>query len=240
MVPDPSRILDRLSINAPLIGVYDAPDPGPFKPLVEPGSRQCIFASLKDWQEGKTLHLTKEKHGCGAPYLLGVDPRPREEMVEFLCDEEGLRASHELMGLWLDSATACKPLHEHLLIGPLRSDQYEFLRTVTFYVSADQLSSLCTGAVYYSKPSDPPPVIAPFGSGCMQILSLFADLEVPQAIIGAMDQAMRRRLEPWMLGFTVTRPMFESLCNWSQDPRSSLHTGFFESLIKARGGSLAG
>ncbi len=120
MQPDPSKILERLSISTPLIGLYDAPDPAPFEPLVVPKPRQCVFASFKPWGKGKTLHLTRERHGCGAPYLLGVDMRPRKEMVEFLCDEEGLRASHELMDLWLDSAKHYEPVHDHVLIGPLR------------------------------------------------------------------------------------------------------------------------
>jgi hypothetical protein len=239
MRPDPSAILATLSIEEPLIGLYDAPDPAPFEPLVEPGKRQCVFASFGAWRQGKTLHLTREKHGCGAGHLLGVSMRPRGELVEFLCDEEGLRASHELMDLWLDSAPHYEPVHDHLLVGPLRFHQFDHLRTVTFYVNPDQLSVLCAGATYYSRPDDIPPVLAPFGSGCMQLAALFEDLDVPQALIGATDQAMRKYLEPWMLAFTVTRPMFELLCRWAEDPRSSLHTGFLESLIRARGGTLA-
>jgi hypothetical protein len=239
MQPDPSPILARLSITEPLIGFYDTPDPTPFRPLVVPGSHQCIFASLKKWRQGKTLHLTKEKHGCGGGHLFGVSTRSREEMVEFLCDEEGLRASHELMNEWLDFAKSYKPVHGHLLIGPLRPDQYDYLRTVTFYVNADQLAVLCVGATYYSRGGDIPPVLAPFGSGCMQLTTLFDDLEAPQAVIGATDHALRQYLDPWMLAFTVTRPMFELLCRWADDPRSSLHSGFLDRLIRSRAGSLA-
>lgn len=239
MQPDPSKILERLSISAPPIGFYDAPDPGPFEPLVVPKPRQCVFASFRPWSKGKTLHLTREKHGCGAPYLLAVDARPRTEMVEFLCDEEGLRASHELMDLWLDSAKHYEPVHDHVLIGPLRPDQYQYLRTVTFYVNADQLSVLSVGASYYSRPDDLPPVLTRFGSGCMQLLTLFDDLEAPQAVVGALDHAMRIYLEPWMLAFTVTRPMFELLCHWAEDPKSSLHAKFLDTLMRARGGSIA-
>jgi hypothetical protein len=237
--PDPSLILERLSIGTPLIGLYDAPNPEPFEPLVQPGARQCVFASLKQWRQGKTLHLTRERHGCGAPYLLGVAGRPREEMVSFLCDEEGLRASHALMDLWLDAVRHYEPRNDHILIGPLRPGQYDSLRTVTFYVNPDQLSVLCSGAAYFAKPTDAPSVVVPFGSGCMQLASLFDDLEVPQAMIGGTDQAMRKHLEPWMLAFTTTRPMFELLCRWAADPKSSLHTGFLVGLIKARGGSLS-
>jgi len=239
MQPDPSAILRRLSITEPLIGLYDAPDPAPFEPLVTPGSRQCVFASFKAWHQGKTLHLTKERHGCGASYLLGTAPGPRKEMVEFLCDEEGLRADHELMNLWLDVARSYRPAHEHLLIGPLCLSQYDYLRTVTFYVNPDQLAVLSMGATYYSRPEDLPPVLAPFGSGCMQLLPLFDDLESHQAIIGATDHSLRKYLEPWMLAFTTTKPMFEALCRWGEDEGSSLHSEFTDSLLRARGGSLA-
>jgi hypothetical protein len=238
MQPDPSTILDRLAISGPLVGFYDAPDPAPFAPLVVPGRGQCVFASFKKWQQNKTLHLTCEKHGCGGSHLFGLETGTREELVEFLCDQEGLRADRGLMNLWLDSAKAYKPTHGHLLFGPLRPGQYDNLKTITFFVNPDQLAVLCMGATYYSRPDDPTPVLAPFGSGCMQLTTLFDDLDTPQAVIGATDHSLRRFLEPWMLAFTVTKPMFELLCRWARDPRSSLHSGFTDSLIRARGGSL--
>ena len=239
MQPDPSIILERLSITEPLIGFYDAPDPTPFEPLVTPHSRQCVFSSLRNWREGKTLHLTREAPGCGGGDLLGVGGMSREEQVAFLCDEEGLFVDHELMNLWLDATSHYRPRHDHLLIGPLRPDQYEHLRSVTFWVNPDQFAVLCMGAAYYSRPGEAPPVIAPFGSGCMQLVTLFDDLEAPQAIIGTTDHSVRKYLEPWMLAFAVTRPMFELLCRWGEDRRSSLHSGFSDGLIRARGGTLA-
>jgi hypothetical protein len=237
MQPDPATIVATLSIGEPLIGLYDAPDPAPFAPLVAPAAaRECVFASFPRWREGKTLHLTKEQHGCGAPHLLGLQSRSRAKMVEFLVDEEGLRASHELMDLWLDSAPGYHPQHGHVLIGPLHADQYDYLRSVTFYVNADQLAVLVTGSSYYSRPGDPP-VVAPFSSGCGQLASVFSDFDAPQAVIGATDQAMRRHLDPGLLAFTVTRPMFELLCRWADDPASSLHNSFLEEVVAARGGS---
>ncbi len=237
--PDPGKIIERLAITGPLVGFYDAPDPVPFAPLVEPKGHQCVFASFRDWSRGKTLHLTREKHGCGGGHLVGVETMSRNQMVEFLCGKEGLRADHDLMNLWLDSTRSYEPANDHLLIGPLRSDQYDYLRSVTFYVNADQLAVLCMGATYYSRPNDLEPIVSRFGSGCMQLITLFDDLEAPQAIIGSTDHSMRRYLEPWMIAFTVTRPMYELLCRWAEDPGSSLHTEFTDSLIKARGGSLA-
>ena len=237
MQPDPTTILVTLSITEPLIGLYDAPDPAPFAPLVEPAqARECVFASYPRWREGKTLHISKEKHGCGAPQLLGVQSRSREEMVKFLVDTEGLRASHELMELWLDAAPGYEPRHGHVLIGPLRAEEYDYLRSVTFYVNADQLAVLVTGSSYYRRP-DEPPVLAPFSSGCGQLASVFSDLDAPQAVIGATDQAMRKHLDPGLLAFTVTKSMFELLCRWADDPASSLHNNFLKEVIAMRGGA---
>ncbi len=83
---------------------------------------------------------------------------------------------------------------------------------VTFFVNPDQLSALMTGAQYHSSPEDVEPVIAPFGSGCSMLVSLFKDLDKPQALVGSTDIAMRRHLPRNILSLTVTRPMYERLC----------------------------
>jgi hypothetical protein len=138
------------------------------------------------------------------------------------------------MDQWLNHCRSYKPEHAHLLIGPLREGQYDRLKSVTFYANPDQLSVLILGAEYNSGPSDPLPVMAPFGSGCMQLISLFEDSSVPQAIIGATDIAMRRHIDPTLIAFTVTKPMFEQLC--ALDDNSFLHKRFWRTLRKAREG----
>jgi hypothetical protein len=218
------------------VGFYDAPEPDAFSPLVSPpaGSHVCIFAYFKPWGEGKTLHITQENFGCGgaARALCGVMSRPREAFVKFLADEEGLKASRSLMEQWLDHDTPYEQKHDHLLIGPLRESQYEYLRSVTFYVNPDQLSLLTLGAQYRSRPGDSAPVLAPFGSGCMQLVTLFADLGTPQAVIGATDIAMRRFVPPDIVAFTVTKPLYEQLCDL--DKNSFLHKPFWKRLRNAR------
>jgi hypothetical protein len=115
----------------------------------------------------------------------------------------------------------------------LREDQHEYLKTITFYVNPDQLSVLMLGAQYNSAPGDPLPVIAPFGSGCMELVPLFEDLNIPQAMIGATDIAMRQNMAPVILAFTVTKPMFKQLCEL--DEKSFLYKPFWKNLRKARG-----
>jgi len=68
---------------------------------------------------------------------------------------------------------------------------------------------------------------------CGLMLALFDDLSIPQAMIGATDIAMRQYLSPDMLAFTVTKPMFEQLCQL--DDRSFLYKPFWQNLREARG-----
>jgi hypothetical protein len=235
--PNPERLLDRLQIGLPLIGFYDAPDPALFDPLVEPDPGQCVFCFYGDWLAGRTLHLTENRCGCGgaAGALFGAQTRPRKKLIEFLVDEEGLKASGDLMERWIDARRPYHAENGHLFIGPLRENAWAYARAVTFLVNPDQLSALAIGAQYWSAPDDPPPVIAPFGSGCSQ-LAPFKDMGIPQARIGATDVAMRQYLPRDILAFTVTRPMFRQLCEL--DERSFLYKAFLERLKTARGGRL--
>ncbi|MFC1951299.1 DUF169 domain-containing protein [Chloroflexota bacterium] len=237
MQPGYSNLVKRIGFTTPLIGFYDAPDVSVFEPLVapSPGKRACVFAFYKSWYSGKTLHLTRDNPGCKGcgTWIFDESNRTRQQYIEFLADEEGLKASHELMGKWLDVSRRYQPQHQDILIGPLKPNQYEYLKSVTFWVNPDQLSLLIIGAHYNNAPGDPTPVLAPFGSGCMELLPLFDDLDIPQSILGATDIAMRSYLPPDMLAFTVTRSMFEQLC--ALDENSFLYKRFLGDLKKARG-----
>ena len=240
MQPSPNKLLERVDIETPLIGFYDAPSPIPFRPLVKPrlGNSICIFTFYKKWLEGKTLYLTKDNDGCNGcgHWVFGYETRSRDEYLKFLVDEEGLKESYNLMNQWLDHVKPYKPEYEHILISPLRQDQYKYLKTVTFLVNPDQFSVLMLGAQYNNSPKDAPAVIAPFGSGCMELVSLFEDLNIPQAMIGITDVSVRRYLPSNILAFTVTKPLFEQLCKL--DERSFLHKPFLKQLKVARGRSI--
>ncbi|HDP24679.1 MAG TPA: hypothetical protein ENN34_04475 [Deltaproteobacteria bacterium] len=233
---DPSLLLERLEIERPLVGLYDAPDTVGFEPVVTPDPKQhrCIFSFYPNWMRGETLLITKDNFGCGGAgtALCSMATRTRDEYISFLVDTEGLKASREIMGAWLDQRNTYKPRHPCLFVGPLRSDTWSFLKTITFFVNPDQLSALILGANYHSAPADMPAVIAPFGSGCMELITPFQDLSIPQAIIGATDIAMRSYLPPDILAFTVTMPMFSRLC--SLDEKSFLYKPFLKNLKKAR------
>ena len=237
MPPDAAQLLKKIDYTLPLIGFYDAPDTSFFAPLVRPprGKYKCIFDFYINWLNGETLHLTRDNFGCGGcgSWIFEVQTRSREDYLKFLVDGEGLKASHELMNQWLDFHKPYQQEHEHIFIGPLREEQYQYLKSITFYVNPDQLSVLMLGAQYNNSPNDPAPVLAPFGSGCMELLPLFEDLEIAQALIGATDIAMRQFLPPEILAFTVTKRMFEQLC--ALDERSFLYKPFWQNLRQERG-----
>jgi len=232
--PGHRNLIKRIDLEIPLVGFYDAPEPGPFEPLIKPNSGECVFSFYKNWLAGETLHITKEHYGCGGAgrWMCGVEIRSREEFIKFLADEEGLKASRKLMEKWIDTSRTYRASYPHLFIGPLKTDQWEYLKSVTFFVNPDQLSALMIGAQYHSSPGDPSPVIAPFGSGCMELYP-FQDPDIPQAAIGATDIAMRQHIPPDVLAFAVTRPMFEQLC--ALDERSFLYKPFLKRLRKSRG-----
>jgi hypothetical protein len=234
MQPDFTNLVEKIGLKTLLIGFYDAPETQPFAPLVTPDQGACVFTAFEKWMSGQTLFLTPDNCGCSGAerWLCDTVRGSREDFVNFMVYEEGLKASTELMNHWLDCHQGYQPEHPNLFIGPLRQDQYTYLKSVTFYVNPDQLGALVLGAQYQSTPGDPPPVIVPFGMGCMQLAPLFEDLNVPQAIIGATDVTIRQSFPPDILAFAVTKPMFERLC--TLDEQSFLYKPFWDDLQEAR------
>ena len=240
--PDPTRLLAELALDRPLVGFYDAPDPEAFAPLVAPkpgsGHGPCVFHFYRCWLKGDTLHLSADSFGCGGcgRAFFGVQTRERDDFIDFLWGDEGLRASRELMADWIDHAPTYRPEHGHVLVGPLKPELAAYLKTVTFWVNPDQLSVLQHGAYYHHAWGEPDPVTVPFGSGCSELVVPFRDLDEPQAVIGSTDIAMRGDLPADVLAFTVTVPLFVRLCALGDD--SFLGKGFLRRLRKARGGLL--
>jgi hypothetical protein len=235
--PDPAVLKKKLDIKLPLIGFYDASDPTIFKPLVTPKENDCIFSFYKNWLRGETLYSTKLSYGCGGAgsCFWRIQARSRKEFIKFLVEDEGLKVSGELMERFIDSTTAFRAENVHIFIGPLKEEGWPYLKTITFLVNPDQLSALMIGAQYHSAPDDPPPVIAPFGSGCRELIP-FRDFNIPQASIGATDIAMRQHLPTDILAFTVTKLMLGRLC--TLDERSFLYKPFLQRLKKTRGATL--
>jgi hypothetical protein len=124
--PDPSRLIAELALDRPLVGFYDAPDPEAFAPLVAPkpgpGRGPCVFHFYRCWLKGETRDLTADNFGCGGcgRAFFGVQTRERDDLIDFLWGDEGLRPSRQLMVDWVDNAPTYRPEHGHVLVGPLK------------------------------------------------------------------------------------------------------------------------
>jgi hypothetical protein len=150
-----------------------------------------------------------------------------------LTRNEGFRENAQLTEAWLDAHPTFAPQNGNIFIGPVRDELSKYLRTITFFVNPDQLSVLVYAAYYHAHPDDPEPVLAPFGSGCGLMFSMFPDLSHAQAMIGATDIAMRQHVPPNILAFTVTVPMLNRLLRLD-DGHSFLDKPFLTRLKIAR------
>jgi len=235
MQPDPANLLSILDISNPLIGFYDTPDAHLFEPFTT--ARQCIFSCYQGWLQGESTWLSEQNVKAiqcpGAGYWnCNLATVPREQVAHFLAVQEGLKASPDLMCQWLADLPPYSKEHDAVVIGPLRAEQYAYLKTVTFYVNPDQISMLITGAEYRNASASDHPVTAAYGTGCGQLAAAFGDFDAPTAVIGGTDIAMRPYLPCDTLAFTVTRPMFEHLCRL--DEKSFLHKSFWSNVKQAR------
>lgn len=235
-----SLLIKKINLQYPLVAVYDAPNKDLFSDVIEPPQKKqvCIFAYFNQWKNNKTLCLTKTNSGCkGCGYWwFNQEALKKEDFVKFLVEDEGLKDSNKKMEQWLDKNNPFHPCHDKLFIGPYNEKLKMYVKTITFWVNADQLSILSLACHYFNDPDSKPPIMIPFGSGCMQSLTLFEDLNKPQAIIGSMDIAMRRYLPPNIFAFTVTLPLFNLFNDINEN--SFLNKPFLNTLLKSRGGKL--
>ena len=232
----PATLVEKLGLSTPLLGLYDLPADHEVENSVSPppGTRVCTFAFYGQWLKGKHLLLSEDCFGCGgaAFALFQKETRPREAFLDFLVEEEGLMASRERMNEWIERPKAFKSEHGRISIGPLRDTLAPWLRSVTFFVTPDQLGALVYGRAYFQQPGDPPAsIVAPFGSGCAQMIQCFERLDQPEAVIGS-DLAMRKYLPESLMAVSVTLPFFEQLCQLGEE--SFLYKQFWAELQELR------
>ncbi len=251
MKPDPTQLLEIAGIKIPLIGFYDVANPKPFEPFAKP--KRCFFSAYENWLKGESICISEGTASCqGGGYWVGgitpewavksADPNTshRESFARGLNQREGFKSSNELMCQWFENLQPYMIKNGYVVIGPLKDEEYDFLKTVTFFVNPDQLSLLLLGAEYYNASINTNPAKVAFGSGCGQLAALFGDFDtdIPKAVIGATDIAMREHLPPDILALTVNKPMYKQLCKL--DENSFLHKPFWKRLMKARGETIGG
>ena len=233
MKPDPTNLLEIAGIETPLIGFYDVPDRKPFEPFAQ--VKRCIFSCYENWLKGESISIAVGDPICrgGNYWIGGVEFTSRDNLATTLAEREGFK-SVELMKQWINNQKPYIIEHEYVVIGPLVDEHYDDLKTITFFVNPDQLSLLLLGTEHANASVDVQPTSVAFGSGCGQMAALSAnvDPDVPKAMIGATDIAMRQHLPPDILALTVNKPMYEQLCSLDED--SFLYKPFWKRLREAR------
>ncbi len=229
-------LLAALKLDTPVIAVYESDDTAAFRPLVRSGGHNCCFAYYRRWLKGDTLVLTAEGKGCpGGLYHLGLRDSIMPNMEYFLtCGTEelrgeGLKASPEIAKQLFEGRMSVKQLRSTILIGPLKLEQWDSVKTLSFFVDPDRLSALMTLSGYWSATDT---VVAPFGSGCSLLWRAVDEEGGEKAVVGGTDIAMRRHLPPDTLLFTVSPQLFHRMVN--VPPGSFLDRDWWAELMKAR------
>lgn len=212
-----ARLKQQLHISTPIVALYDCLPDASFLPVVEAREHECCFAYYEHWAQGETLVVKRGGPGCpGGHRSFGLEKTTPTFMANFLTDGvgaptgEGLRATPEVAQELLDRATPVENRSGYVLLGPVRVEHWDEVRSVTFFVDPDRISGLTTLAGYWS--SNPDIVVAPFGSACSAVLRALGEYEDDdRAVLGGMDVAMRRHLPEDTLTLTVSPARFAKM-----------------------------
>ncbi|MEI6089122.1 MAG: DUF169 domain-containing protein [bacterium] len=233
-------IFQSIDLVTKIIALYDAPSDTKFKDVIEvtPNKKNCIFQFYNDWQEVKTLKLTKTSYGCGGcgTWLFGQSSRTKEGLIDFLFETEKLRHSRILMAEFANKAKTYSPKFDAIFIGELDERFNEYVKTITIFANPDQVSILQHAFNYYFG-GDENPFIIEFGSGCMQMLNIIEKYDTPKAILGGLDFASRGYIPRNYFAITMNKEMYDLISKI--DENSFLTTSFFKSFKKMRQGSLS-
>lgn len=240
-----TRLMNALRLDTPIIAVYDSEPSNDDETIVGATGTTCCFAYYKQWLKGKTVAFVKGEEGFGNPQngcygahmAFGLGDTYPSFMAHFLTDGkgapmgEGLKATPELAQDFLDRAKPPSISGDAVLVGPLRLDKWDTVRSATFFADPDRLSALMILAAYWS--SDPDFVIAPFSSGCGLMLRDLENQDHERAVIGCTDIASRKYIPHDMLCLSVLPPLFERMVDFPD--KTFLNKEWWNDLMKSRG-----
>lgn len=169
--PDVKQLSDLICMKRAVSAVYDIPaDEGLLNTLfpkaVEPvgcpyvaswGTKilvsNSLFLNLFIRQEGTPLVFKPTNHKLCFGWMSNIFGEKRgtlESLGKFLCDVEGIKETPESAIQWTKTQAPSSSKNGWLVIAPYNceSPAFQFLQTVTFWVTPDQLSSLHTAAAF--------------------------------------------------------------------------------------------
>jgi len=220
------------------ITFFYADDPGDVARANLPNGHSCIVCELALVRKGHPLAWNVHSLGCeGARRYLGYTDKMRPDFEYFLSNgipgklegERYLQTPEMVMEIMAN--TCCVPAKGRYIIFK-RFDQltpFDEPAAVIFFAKADVLAGLFTLA-NFDQP-DGNGVIAPFGSGCGNIVHqslIQAELENPKAILGMFDASARRCVPKDTLSFAIPVKKFITMVKNMDE--SFLTTGTWEEV----------
>lgn len=192
------------------------------------GFNYFLSSGNKNWEKGR--QVGKELEENGAP----------KDILEMFVNGERLKKTPELVQDFNDCIDDHTPKGPVVILEPLSKVAPGITpEVVIFMVDAVQLSALVTMANFARKGLDS--VRIPFGSACMSLgaLPLYeAKQEMPKAIVGLMDIAVRERVNKVLgrnlMSFAVPWKLFQEMENNLEE--SFLRQGTWQKLCDDKEG----
>lgn len=224
------RLTKALRLETPIIALYDTEPSEAFEPMVQAKGRACCFAYYPRWMRGETLAVKRNggtfqdpQNGCpGMQNAFGFGKGYPPWMANFLTDGEndapmgeGLKATPALAQEFLDRTEAPAPSGDHILMGPLKLEHWDTVKTLSFFVDPDRLAAVMTLAAYGT--SDPDEIAAPFSSGCGMMWREMINFDRDRPVIGCTDIAMRKYLPPEIMCLTVSPARFIQMVDFPDE-----------------------
>jgi uncharacterized protein (DUF169 family) len=184
------------------------------KPLSNDKGYTCIFAQMARLHSGKPLAFDRDNLGCFGSYKTIFGGEYQEEAtVNLLVNIEHFIIDKEHVNNMVKINPVARPTGKYLIFKPLDTlDENDDPEIFCIFGNPDVIAGLHQLASFDNTRIDN--VIAPFGSGCEQLLSFAlkeCSEEDPRAVLGGMDTAMRCCIKPNMLTFSVPAVKFKSM-----------------------------
>ena len=240
------RLMKAMRLETPIIAIYDTDPSSEFDPMVQAKGRACCFAYYDRWMKGETLVVKSNggsfqdpQNGCpGMQSAFGLNKKDYPTwMANFLTDGkngapmgEGLKATPQLAQEYIDRSLPPKSGGDHVLVGPLKLEHWDKVKSLSFFVDPDRLSALMTLTAYWT--SDPDEIAAPFSSGCGLMWREMVNFDRDRPVIGCTDIAMRKYLPSEILCLSVSPARFEKMVNFPED--AFLNKEWWNELMNTR------
>ena len=179
----------------------------------EQKTQGCFFKAFKQIRAGEIVSLNADTIGCGGgKFYTGFSDMP-PHVPTFVSIKEKYMQTPEMVLDMLKELRVCRTTQKYLHFA--RLDQLANFNAVAgllFLATPDILSGLSTWA--YFDNGRPDAVIAPFGSGCCNVVTRAIQENQKggsSCILGFFDPSVRPYFEANLLSFTIPMSRFRTM-----------------------------